>query len=68
MSTPESKPEPKLSISEDLLICRACGTQYDVEEGSEGEEGKTKEDCRVCDVCGLYLSPFDGLSLCWVWE
>jgi uncharacterized protein YbaR (Trm112 family) len=40
MSTPESKPEPKLLISEDHLICQACGTQYDVEEGSEGEGGK----------------------------
>jgi hypothetical protein len=64
MSTSESKPEPKLSISGDLLICQACGTQYDVEEGSEGEGGK-KEDCRVCDVCGFFLSLSDVCRCVW---
>jgi hypothetical protein len=34
-----------LSTSDDLLICKACGTQYDVKEGNG------KDECRVCDVC-----------------
>lgn len=47
MSAPQPKPQqkPELSTSDDLLICKACGTQYDVKVG----EGK--DDCRICDVC-----------------
>ena len=34
----------KLNTSDDLLICCACGAQYDVTE----KEGR--ESCRICDV------------------
>jgi hypothetical protein len=52
---------PRLQTSEQLLICRACGTQYDeCDEGDETEVGKKKVDCRVCDVrfsyCAIFLS------------
>jgi hypothetical protein len=39
----------RLQTSEQLRICRACGTQYDECEVGEGE-GEGKGDCRVCDV------------------
>ena len=45
----------KLSTSDDLLICNACGAQYEVTSSSN------KSECRICDVsasknASLYLA------------
>lgn len=60
---PSSGPKPELATSDALLICKACGTQYDVRDG----EGK--DDCRICDVClsDYYVPicfPFVDIPLC----
>ncbi len=38
----------KLITSDDLLICNACGAQYD------GDEKTGKDECRICEVCTLH--------------
>lgn len=54
-TSPEAKrrktdaPRPVLSTSNDLMICMACGAQYEVTEDVGMEE------CRVCEV-------FDAMS------
>jgi hypothetical protein len=36
---------PELDTTDDLLLCTACGAQYEVTE----EQGLS--ECRVCEVC-----------------
>ncbi|KAJ4525233.1 hypothetical protein HRR78_003379 [Exophiala dermatitidis] len=40
-----TSPKPALSTSNNLLICTACGAQYDVEE----KNAATLSECRICE-------------------
>ncbi|WPG99775.1 Hypothetical protein R9X50_00259400 [Acrodontium crateriforme] len=42
---------PKLQVSDDLLICNACGTQFPVTASSN------KDECRVCDDPRQFVPP-----------
>lgn len=48
----------KLTTSDELLLCTACGAQY------EEDEAAGKSECRICEVCNsmLFLQQniFDG--------
>lgn len=58
MSTPlhsSTNQKGVLNTSDDLLICRACGTQFDV------TEDMGLESCRVCDDPRQYV-PASGQS------
>jgi hypothetical protein len=35
----------KLTTTDDLLLCTACGAQY------EEDDGIGKSECRICEVC-----------------
>ncbi|OAL34109.1 hypothetical protein AYO20_06564 [Fonsecaea nubica] len=44
---------PKLSTSDDLLICCACGAQYDVCK----DTGRDKDECRICEDPRQFVPP-----------